>query len=121
MILPKTENLSSSKTCKKICIPTKQANEDFLTCCWSIIERKNVSVLLTAGKRGVIRIFQPYSFENNLQNWDCLIGHTSAINQLKISSRKPFLLASASSDRSSMIFSTEIFIKIFILISKMLF
>lgn len=55
------------------------------------------SILLIAGKQGIIKMFQP---ESARMNADHLIGHGQAVNQLKISPRKPFLLASASSDHS---------------------
>lgn len=64
------------------------------------------TVLVTAGERGVIRIFQPHSQQID-GHWESLIGHTFAVNQLKISSNSPFMLASASKDRSVRLWNIE--------------
>lgn len=52
---------------------------------------------MVAGVRGIIRIFD---LDRKNAKPKHLIGHGSAVNQLKIPSQKPFLLASASKDRS---------------------
>lgn len=55
------------------------------------------SVLIAGGVRGVIRLIYP---ENRTTEVEHFIGHGGEINQLTVSIRKPFLLCSASSDRS---------------------
>lgn len=55
------------------------------------------SILIAGGVRGVIRLIYP---ENKTIKVEEFIGHTSEINQLTVSIRKTFLLASASTDRS---------------------
>lgn len=55
------------------------------------------SVLIAGGVRGVIRVIYP---ENETTKVEHFIGHGGEINQVTVSIRKPFLLASASSDRS---------------------
>lgn len=67
-------------------------------------EKKNRSILVTAGKCGIIRIFH---FGSELINAGHLIGHGQAVNQLKISPRQLFLLASASSDYSIRLWNIE--------------
>lgn len=54
-------------------------------------------MLLVGGVRGIIRIFKP---ERPAITPTHLIGHGGAVNQVKVSRKNPFLLASASSDRS---------------------
>lgn len=55
------------------------------------------SVLIAGGLRGVIRLIYP---ENETTEVEHFIGHGGEINQVTVSILKPFLLASASSDRS---------------------
>lgn len=55
------------------------------------------SILIAGGVRGVIRLIYP---ENETTKEEHLIGHGGEINQVTVSNRKPFLLASASSDGS---------------------
>lgn len=74
-------------------------NENFYTCCWSLCETTNQSILLAAGERGVIQILYP-EHEEPEETVKHLIGHGASVNQLKISRKHRFLLASASSDHS---------------------
>lgn len=62
------------------------------------------SVLVVAGELGIIRIMQP---EIGASDAQALIGHGKEVNQLKISPRMPFLLASASSDTSIRLWNIE--------------
>lgn len=61
-------------------------------------------MLVVAGVRGVIRIVE---VERPKHQPGHLIGHGSAVNQLKISQKNPFLLASASKDRSIRLWNVE--------------
>ncbi|XP_031632570.1 polycomb protein esc-like [Contarinia nasturtii] len=90
-----------------MCFEDADPDEDFWTCCWSV----NVSrapILITGGSRGVIRIVNIDLAKND---WDVepnnLIGHGEAINQVKIAPRQPYLLASASKDRSIRLWNIE--------------
>lgn len=58
------------------------------------------SILITGGKRGVIRMIEPEMEQSDDKSGKYFIGHGGAVNQLKVSPHKPYLLASASSDRS---------------------
>lgn len=58
------------------------------------------SILVTGGGRGVIRLIEPESEHIDETSAKYFIGHGGAINQLKCSPHKPYLLASASADRS---------------------
>lgn len=66
------------------------------------------SILITGGGRGVIRLIEPES-----ERIDGEIGakyfnvHGGAVNQLKVPPHKPYLLASASSDRSIRLWNIE--------------
>ncbi|XP_055312080.1 polycomb protein esc-like [Sitodiplosis mosellana] len=80
------------------------AKEDFYTCCWSVTGSGKRSILVTAGVRGIIRIIEPQSPNAKPEH---LIGHGGALNQLKVSPRKPFLLASASKDHSIRLWNIE--------------
>lgn len=57
------------------------------------------SVLIVAGNHGVIRLIQPDSLDADAKE-SHLIGHPNAVNQVVCSTVKPYLLASASRDRS---------------------
>lgn len=81
-----------------------QPNEDFYTCCWSLSVSTKKSVLIVGGVRGIIRIFDIEQAQVNPKN---LIGHGGAVNQVKISPRIPFLLASASKDHSIRLWNIE--------------
>lgn len=87
---------------------TKQdeKKEDFYTCCWTFDSITKRSILITTGVRGIIRILQP-EINDWYENTKNLIGHGRAVNQLKVSPRLPYVLASASSDRSIRLWNIE--------------
>lgn len=69
------------------------------------LQGKQKTALILGGKRGVIRIIMPEL--NNMKHAKHLIGHGAAINQLICRPLKPYLLASASADRSFRLWNIE--------------
>lgn len=66
------------------------------------------SILITGGGRGVIRLIEPEQQQiDDKHGARHFIGHGGAVNQLKIAPHQPYLLASASSDRSVRLWNIE--------------
>lgn len=75
-------------------------SEEFWTCCWTLNLTTHEPILVLGGKRGVIRVIDIDLTTNVTIEPKNLIGHGDGINQLKVASHYPYLIASASKDHS---------------------
>lgn len=94
-----------------LCFADPNLNEDFYCCTWAVDTSAKETVLLAAGKHGIIRIISP----SNPTSIKYLSGHGGAINDLKVSSLSPEIVLSASKDHSLRLWNirTDVCIAIF--------
>lgn len=78
-------------------------DEEFYICRWSLLTTTSLSLLIIAGKNGVVRVLDT----KNTSLLNTLIGHGQSINDLKIFPTRPHLLLTASKDESARIWNIQ--------------
>lgn len=79
------------------------AKEIFYTCCWTCNSFTLQTILVFGGARGIIRFINPMS----LLTPQVLIGHCSAIHDLKVHPKDSSILLSASGDHTMRLWNIE--------------
>eukprot|EP00210_Caulerpa_lentillifera_P004192 g3998.t1 len=92
------------------CYVDDDKDEEFYVCRWGLLPSSDLSVLILAGKNGVVRVVDT----RHATLINTLVGHGQCINDLRVFPTRPHLLITASKDESARIWNLQTGVTVFI-------